>query len=396
MASDLSQVLDDGTNTYLYGNPSTGAGQAGPITQTNGADTEYFLGDALGSVRQMTDLNGAITLDQNYDPFGNPDGSLGSATSIFGYDGEQVDPSGMIYLRARDYDPRIMEFQQPDTIVPNPNIPDEWNKYNYAQDDPIIQTDPSGHCIGPEGVNLPDGSPACNTGGGTLNTNPTKLCEIDPGLPQCPPLYGPSPVYHFGLTEKQLVNQFQQDQGNTEYCALYAISTALNMLYGTHTTGMDVVSAYWNIYGLIDPGGSHCPSWGWLYWGLNGDAVLPYQQVSIVNLFSSKILRQKNDLPIAEEKMLSPEDLIQAISNPKEAVLFTFNTIRGNWLSGHTIVLAAYDPKQGFGFLNSGWGRNPHGPQSPSLTWFSIAQFQEYEKDPIGLWDNNFVVITRP
>ncbi len=82
---DLSQVLYDGTNTYLYGNPSTGAGQAGPVTQITGADTEYFLGDALGSVRQMTDSNGAITLARNYDPFGNPDGSLGSATSIFGY-----------------------------------------------------------------------------------------------------------------------------------------------------------------------------------------------------------------------------------------------------------------------------------------------------------------------
>jgi len=96
-ASDLTQVLDDGTNEYIYGNDR--------IEQTSGTDTEYFLTDALASVRQMTNSNGAITLDQNYDPFGNPDGSLGSTTTIFGYTGEQVDPTGMIYLRARDYDP---------------------------------------------------------------------------------------------------------------------------------------------------------------------------------------------------------------------------------------------------------------------------------------------------
>ena len=49
----LTQVLNDGTNSYLYGN--------GRIAQTAGATTEYFLGDALGSVRQLTDAQGEIT-----------------------------------------------------------------------------------------------------------------------------------------------------------------------------------------------------------------------------------------------------------------------------------------------------------------------------------------------
>ncbi len=49
----LTQVLDDGTNTYLYGN--------GRIAQVN-TGTEYFLGDALGSVRQMTDGSGVVKL----------------------------------------------------------------------------------------------------------------------------------------------------------------------------------------------------------------------------------------------------------------------------------------------------------------------------------------------
>jgi hypothetical protein len=50
--SGLTQVLTDGTNTYTYG-PSTGSG--GRISQEqSGNDPEYFLTDALGSVRQMT------------------------------------------------------------------------------------------------------------------------------------------------------------------------------------------------------------------------------------------------------------------------------------------------------------------------------------------------------
>ncbi len=136
-ASDLTQVLDDGTNEYIYGNDR--------IEQTSGTDTEYFLPDALDSVRQMTDSNGAVTLARNYDPFGNPDGSLGSATTIFGYSGEQVDPTGMIYLRARDYDPYLNQFIQPDTIVPDQYNPQTLNRYEYAQDNPIRYVDPTGH-----------------------------------------------------------------------------------------------------------------------------------------------------------------------------------------------------------------------------------------------------------
>jgi hypothetical protein len=32
--------------------------------------TEYFLGDALGSVRQLTDSTGVVILAQAYDPYG--------------------------------------------------------------------------------------------------------------------------------------------------------------------------------------------------------------------------------------------------------------------------------------------------------------------------------------
>ena len=46
----LTQVLDDGTDTYLYG--------VDRIAQADAANTDDFLGDALGSVRQLADENG--------------------------------------------------------------------------------------------------------------------------------------------------------------------------------------------------------------------------------------------------------------------------------------------------------------------------------------------------
>jgi hypothetical protein len=87
LASNLSQVLDDGTNTYLYG-----IDRIAQSSISNSQSTiQFFLGDALGSVRQLADSTGAVTLAKNYDPFGNVEASAGSGSSIFGYTGEQTE-----------------------------------------------------------------------------------------------------------------------------------------------------------------------------------------------------------------------------------------------------------------------------------------------------------------
>ncbi len=67
----LTQALSDGTNTYLYGLER--------IAQIN-ADTEYFLGDGLGSVRQMVDYAGQVNYMGAYDPYGVVRETGGTAT----------------------------------------------------------------------------------------------------------------------------------------------------------------------------------------------------------------------------------------------------------------------------------------------------------------------------
>ena len=54
LASGLTQVLAVGTHSYLYGE--------GRIAQYTGTTPEYFLADALGSVRQMTDSSGSVAM----------------------------------------------------------------------------------------------------------------------------------------------------------------------------------------------------------------------------------------------------------------------------------------------------------------------------------------------
>ncbi len=133
----LTQVLSDGTNTYLYG--------LDRIAQVN-TSTEYFLGDALGSVRQLTNAQGNITLTKSYAPYGEVMASAGSGTSPFAYTGEQVDPTGLVYLRARYYASGMGRFLTRDTWGGDANSPMSFNMWNYVDGNPINRLDPSGQC----------------------------------------------------------------------------------------------------------------------------------------------------------------------------------------------------------------------------------------------------------
>ncbi len=102
--------------------------------------------DALGSVRQVVDPAGSVTLAQSYDPFGNPLTSAGSDSSAFGYTGEQVDAStGLVYLRARYYISGTGRFLTPDPWTGEPLDPRSLPPaYLYVGDNPINHVDPSG------------------------------------------------------------------------------------------------------------------------------------------------------------------------------------------------------------------------------------------------------------
>ena len=49
-------------------------------------------------------------------------------------------------MNARYYVPEIGRFASADTLVPDPQNPQSFNRYGYALDNPIKYADPSGHC----------------------------------------------------------------------------------------------------------------------------------------------------------------------------------------------------------------------------------------------------------
>jgi RHS repeat-associated protein len=107
----------------------------------------YILPDHLGSVRQLVDDAGQVSLAQSYDPFGVLNSQHGTQNSQlpFGYTGEQEDAgTGLVFLRARYYDPRLGRFLTKDLWLGNPQRPLSLNLYLYTTANPANIIDPSG------------------------------------------------------------------------------------------------------------------------------------------------------------------------------------------------------------------------------------------------------------
>ena len=107
-------------------------------------DTEYLLADALGSVRQLVDAAGQVTLVKSYEPYGSVVSSVGSGASVFGFTGEQQDVSGLVYLRARYYAPWDGRFVSRDVWEGVSTRPVSYHRWVYGEGNPVNVTDPSG------------------------------------------------------------------------------------------------------------------------------------------------------------------------------------------------------------------------------------------------------------
>ena len=139
--TNLTQVLADGSNTYTYG--------YNRIAQISDTQTGYFLGDALGSVRQVADETGAVNLVQSYSPYGEMIASVGDYVTAFNYTGEMTDGTGLVFLRARYYDPSSGRFINKDTWGGDYNNPITLAKWLYANGNPANYSDPTGFCSQP-------------------------------------------------------------------------------------------------------------------------------------------------------------------------------------------------------------------------------------------------------
>ncbi len=167
----------------------------GQLLAETGSTTSYRISDAMGSVRTSTDAAGIAFGDTRYDVYGST--RTGPALS-FGFTGEQHDPTGLVNLRARLYQPDTgtMLTTDPlfDSLSPTPGGPGlarldrsttscsphgRWpTTYGYGSANPTTLVDPTGlktfAPLAPPGA--PPGGGGGGGGGGGYNDQPFLDC----------------------------------------------------------------------------------------------------------------------------------------------------------------------------------------------------------------------------
>jgi RHS repeat-associated protein len=174
----------DGNNAllrrYLYGQRR--------ISMTTGGSAYYYHYDNLGSVANVTSATGASEWTEAYEPFGSirteTKNDPNAPSNLMKFTGEYLDPTGLYYLRARQYDPTPGRFLGIDPVASSPGDP-YVSDYAYVANRPTVLIDPTGESREAAGpitcLTNYSGSPA----EGVADARPCGAtpCPIRPGYP---------------------------------------------------------------------------------------------------------------------------------------------------------------------------------------------------------------------
>ena len=136
---------------YLGGN----AYSAPAILISDGETSKlyYLHRDYLGSIVMLTDEDGNIAERRHFDPWGQPikveDGAgkvlQGLTLLDRGFTGhEHLQTVGLIHMNGRLYDPALHRFLQPDNYVQDPFNTQNFNRYGYCLNNPLVYVDENG------------------------------------------------------------------------------------------------------------------------------------------------------------------------------------------------------------------------------------------------------------
>jgi RHS repeat-associated protein len=141
----LSQVLirtrPDGSKTFYV----HGVGLLYEVNETGGVETgtATYHYDYRGSTVALTDGDGNVTDRIEYSPYGMTTCRTGANDTPFLFNGRygvQTDANGLLYMRARYYNPYLCRFLNPDPV----GFAGGLNFYAYADGNPVSLIDPFG------------------------------------------------------------------------------------------------------------------------------------------------------------------------------------------------------------------------------------------------------------
>lgn len=154
-----ADVVNGSTTERLYLGGSYYDGFAVLIKQGNTSSVYHISRDHLGSITHIFDSNGTIVQELSYDAWGrlrNPQNQVvyapGSEPVLLlgrGYCGhEHLREFGLINMNARLYDPMLGRFLSPDPYVQMPDFSQNYNRFSYCMNSPLMYNDITGEYFG--------------------------------------------------------------------------------------------------------------------------------------------------------------------------------------------------------------------------------------------------------
>ena len=145
------------TTTLTYLSSPDGLYALHRILPDGSENIHYLHTDHLGSWTAVTNEAGAKVDEQSYDAWGNRRSPYTwRKTGLWltprydrGFTGhEHLDGFQLINMNGRMYDPVVSRMLAPDNFVQTPDFSQNFNRYSYALNNPLMFTDPSGELFG--------------------------------------------------------------------------------------------------------------------------------------------------------------------------------------------------------------------------------------------------------
>ncbi len=145
-AGDYEMVTEGGVTKQLYYLGGNNGLAAVYVKQSGQSDKIYYAHkDHLGSIVKLTDNAGTEVFKASYDVWGRRTVANNTFKFHRGYTGhEHLDEFKLIDMNGRMYDPLLARFLSPDPFVQMPDFSQNFNRYTYCLNNPLIYTDPSG------------------------------------------------------------------------------------------------------------------------------------------------------------------------------------------------------------------------------------------------------------
>jgi len=140
----LAKTSTGGVVGWVY------AGENPILRYDENGNVEYYLESANDSIAAIIDnaTNPTVLAEYEFDGFGNVLNGVNPTSAAGGDFGFHAawrdDATGLYHMRARSYDPLTGRFLTPDPAEPNPQAPETYEPYSFANNNPHLYSDPTG------------------------------------------------------------------------------------------------------------------------------------------------------------------------------------------------------------------------------------------------------------